>query len=64
MELTAAAALLYSSDPKWQEYKATHPFDEILADYCGITDASQANRILENVKFLQSGEFAALREGA
>lgn len=64
MELTAAAALLYSADPKWQEYKAAHPFAEIISDYCGITDAAQAERILENVKFLQSGEFAALGKEA
>jgi len=46
MEMTVAAALLYTLDPKWNAYKADHSPETILRDFCKLTDEAQISRIL------------------
>lgn len=57
MEMTAAAAILYTADAKWEAYKAEHSAMEIIAGFCGVDDPAQADRILEYTRRLAGGNF-------
>ena len=54
MEMTVAAAILYTLDPKWNAYKADHSTETILRDFCHLTDSDQISRILSHTKTLPS----------
>lgn len=60
MEMTAAAAILYTADPKWNEYKATHSVSDIVTGFCGVTDPTQAARIIEYTARLTDGNFSPI----
>lgn len=58
MEMTTAAALLYSADPKWNDKKESQCFEDILYNFCGIKDADQIERILNYAEHLRQGNLA------
>lgn len=55
LEMTAAAALLYTADPKWEARKAEQGFEGILRDYCKIGDDGTVKRILAYAEKLGAG---------
>lgn len=58
LEMTAAAALLYTSDPKWEERKAETGLRGILTGFCLLDDEAQVDRILAYADRLSNGNFA------
>lgn len=46
MEMTVAAAISYTLDPKWNAYKNDHTAENILRDFCRLTDEAQIARII------------------
>lgn len=61
MEMTAAAAILYADDAKWQAYKAEHTYDEIIRRFCNVGDDAQSARILEYTARLAGGNFNPMK---
>ena len=57
MEMTAAAALLYTADEKWNAQREASGERKILADFCGLTDQAQVERILCYAERIRSGIF-------
>ena len=55
LEQTAAAALLYTADPKWQAKKAEMSYEAILRDFCGIADEALLSRIMAYIPTLEKG---------
>ena len=55
LEQTAAAALLYTADPKWQAKKAEMSYEAILKDFCGIADEKLLARIMAYIPELEQG---------
>lgn len=53
LEMTAAAALLYTADPSWEKLKAEMGFKQILTEVCGVTDEALIQRILGHAQKLQ-----------
>lgn len=64
MEMTAAAAILYQDDPKWNEFKASHTYAEIISGFCGISDVQQAARILAYTEKLANSDFSLIKKEA
>ncbi len=60
MEMTVAAAIIYTLDPKWNAYKAEHSPEDILSNFCGITDEARITRILNYVSRLSDGNFSII----
>ena len=56
--MTAAAALLYALDPKWNEQKEKSGYRAILSEFCGLTDEGQIERILKYAERIGKGDFA------
>ena len=56
LEQTAAAALLYKADPKWEQKKAEMGSESILKDFCGITDEALLARIMAYLPNLEQGK--------
>lgn len=57
MEMTIAAAIIYPLDAKWTAYRAANSDEDILRNFCGITDAPMTGRIIEYINRLSSGNF-------
>ena len=60
MEMTAAAAILYTADAKWNDYRAAHTAADIIRDFCLIDDIKTASRILEYTHRLSNGIFTLI----
>lgn len=56
LEQTAAAALLYKADPKWEQKKAEMDYEAILRDFCGIDDEALLARIMAYLPSLEQGK--------
>ena len=57
MEMTAAAALLYTADEKWNAQRAESGERSILTDFCGVTNQEQVERILCFEVQIRAGNF-------
>lgn len=55
LEMTAAAALLYTADPKWEKQKSEMGYESILKDFCGIEDSELVDRIMGYVSAMEQG---------
>ena len=64
MEMTAAAAILYTADAKWNEYRQTHSTADIISGFCKVGDTAQAVRILEYVERLGNGNLSPIQREA
>ena len=60
LEMTAAAALLYKADPKWEKQKSEMGYESILRDFCGIDDAALLERIMAYVHVMEQGTLSTL----
>jgi len=56
LEQTAAAALLYKADPKWEQKKTEMGYEAILKDFCGIVDEAILARIMSYLPALEQGK--------
>ena len=53
LEQTAAAALLYTADAKWNKQKEEMGYEGILKEFCGLTDEVLVGRILAYAKQME-----------
>ena len=60
MEMTVAAAIIYTLDSKWTAYRAANSDSDILRTFCGLTDNSTTERILEYIQRLSKGDFSII----
>lgn len=56
LEQTAAAALLYKADPKWEKQKSESSYEAILKDFCLISDEALVKRIMAYIPTLEQGK--------
>lgn len=56
LEQTAAAALLYKADPKWEKQKSESSYESILKDFCLISDEALVKRIMAYIPTLEQGK--------
>ena len=56
LEQTAAAALLYKADPKWEKQKSESSYESILKDFCLISDEALVQRIMAYIPTLEQGK--------
>ena len=58
LEQTAAAALLYKADPKWEKQRDEMGLEGLLKDFCGLEDEALVARILSYVPAMEQGKLA------
>jgi len=56
LEMTAAAALLYEADPKWNARKTEQGMRSILREFCGLRDERQIERIMNYAEQIEQGK--------